>query len=47
MDTGDHGFLDVQNDRFQGAKRLLGELTLRDGKVVWDLNGCAVAPWKE
>lgn len=47
MDTGDYGFLDVQNARFQGTKRLVGELTLRDGKVVWDLNGRAGTPWKE
>ena len=47
MDTGDYGFLDVQNARFQGTKRLVGELTLRGGKVVWDLNGRAGTPWKE
>ena len=47
MDTGDYGFLDVKNALFQGTKRLVGELTLRDGKVVWDLNGRAGTPWKE
>ena len=47
MDTGDYGFLDVQNATFKGTKLLVGELTLRDGKVVWDLNGRAGTPWKD
>jgi dihydroorotase len=39
--TGDFGFLDVRRVRLPGTKKLECELTLRDGRVVWDLNGRA------
>jgi len=39
--TGDFGFLDVQSVRRAADRRLECELTLRDGDVVWDLNGLA------
>ncbi len=38
---GDFGFLDVRRIRLKGDKKLETELTLRAGKVVWDLNGIA------
>lgn len=38
---GDFGFLDVENIRMKGALKLECELTLREGAVVWDLNGLA------
>jgi dihydroorotase len=41
LHTGRFGFLDVDNVRHWGTKRLECELTLRDGQVVWDLNGRA------
>jgi len=47
MDTGEFGFLDVRNAMASGTKLLVGELTLRDGEVVWDLNGRAGVPWQE
>ena len=47
MDQGKFGFLDVNNAVAPGTKLLVGELTLRDGKVVWDLNGRAGVPWEE
>jgi dihydroorotase len=47
QDQGKFGFLDVNNALAYGAKRLVGELTLRDGKVVWDLNGRAGVRWEE
>ncbi|MDR3637089.1 MAG: amidohydrolase/deacetylase family metallohydrolase [Isosphaeraceae bacterium] len=43
--TGEFGFLDVRNLRRNGSKKLECELTLRDGRVVWDLNGRAAAPF--
>jgi dihydroorotase len=46
MDQGKFGFLDVNNAVAPGTKLLVGELTLRDGKVVWDLNGRAGTPWE-
>ena len=41
--TGTFGFLDVAGARMGGTQKLECELTLRDGKVVWDLNGIAAA----
>lgn len=38
---GDFGFLDVAGIKLKGDKKLEAELTLRAGKVVWDLNGIA------
>ena len=44
---GDFGFLDVRRKRLKGNKKLETELTLRAGKVVWDLNGIAAEDFKE
>ncbi len=38
---GDFGFLDVRGKRVSGSQKLETELTLRAGRVVWDLNGLA------
>ena len=46
LDKGRYGFLDAQNRRAMGDKMLVCELTLRDGRVVWDLNGRAGEDWK-
>lgn len=37
--TGDFGFVDAGGNRIMGDRKLVAELTLREGKVVWDLNG--------
>lgn len=47
LETGTFGFLDVRRARFEGTKFLTAELTLRRGRVMWDLNGRAGTPWKE
>lgn len=44
---GDFGFLDVRRKRLKGDKKLETELTLRAGKVVWDLNGIASEDFKK
>ena len=44
---GRFGFLDVGNARFVGDKLLVGELTIRAGQVVWDLNGRASSDWRD
>ena len=36
---GDFGFVDVRGERVNGHRKLEAELTLRAGKIVWDLNG--------
>ncbi len=42
---GDFGFVDSANLRLKGDRKLVGELTLRDGRVVWDLNGITAEDW--
>jgi len=41
LQTGEFGFLDVSGTRLKGKQKLEAELTIRAGKVVWDLNGIA------
>ena len=36
---GKFGFVDAGGNRIEGNQKLEAELTLREGKVVWDLNG--------
>ena len=42
---GDFGFLDVRGGKFKGTQKLEAELTIRSGKIVWDLNGIAAPMW--
>ncbi len=39
--SGDFGFLDANGGKVTGKQRLECELTLRDGKIVWDRNARA------
>jgi dihydroorotase len=45
LEHGHYGFIDMFNTRFDGTSKLTCQLTLRDGKVVYDLNGLASTPW--
>ena len=45
LETGRFGFLDMVNTRLAGTRRLVTELTLKDGKIVYDLNGLQALPW--
>ena len=42
---GDFGFLDVRGTKLKGDRKLEAELTIRGGKIVWDLNGISGAIW--
>lgn len=42
---GDFGFIDVRGTKLKGTQKLEGELTIRAGKIVWDLNGIGVPAW--
>ncbi|MCB0668796.1 MAG: amidohydrolase/deacetylase family metallohydrolase [Saprospiraceae bacterium] len=44
---GDFGFIDTKGLRMSGNQRLECEVTIRDGKVVYDLNGLASPDWDE
>ncbi len=41
MMKGDFGFLDISGEKLKGTQKLVAELTIRAGKIVWDLNGIA------
>ena len=44
LEKGKFGFVD-QTTRLDGTQKLINELTLRDGKVVFDLNGIVRDRW--
>src|SRR5258708_40262794 len=43
--TGKFGFVDMYGARMDGTQKLICELTVRDGKVVYDLNGLTRERW--
>ncbi len=45
MREGDFGFLDVRGTKMKGTRKLEAELTLRAGRIVWDLNGIGSVMW--
>ncbi|HET7696889.1 MAG TPA: amidohydrolase/deacetylase family metallohydrolase [Vicinamibacterales bacterium] len=46
LEKGRFGFVDMYGARMDGTQRLTNELTLRDGRVVYDLNGITRPDWK-
>ncbi|HEX4163939.1 MAG TPA: amidohydrolase/deacetylase family metallohydrolase [Bryobacteraceae bacterium] len=44
---GKFGFLDMDNTKLMGNTRLICQLTLRTGKVVYDLNGVSMDEWDQ
>ena len=45
LETGQFGFIDVSGARLRGNKRFAAELTLKDGRVMWDRNGLSREDW--
>jgi dihydroorotase len=45
LEQGDFGFLDSYGARLRGSQRLTCEMTLRDGKIVYELNGLSRPDW--
>jgi dihydroorotase len=45
LQKGKFGFIDSGGFSFQGTQKLQCELTIRDGKVVYDLNGISRPAW--
>ena len=45
LEKGTFGFVDMYGARMNGTQKLTCELTLRDGKVVYDLNGMTRPDW--
>jgi dihydroorotase len=46
VEKGPFGFIDSAGAGNSGQRRIVAELTLRAGRVVWDLNGRAAENWK-
>ncbi|MEO5953848.1 MAG: amidohydrolase/deacetylase family metallohydrolase, partial [Chloroflexia bacterium] len=46
VEKGKFGYLDNRQQRVMGDQRLTTEMTLRAGKVIYDLNGLASIDWK-
>ena len=47
LERGNFGYLDSQGFRVSGDRKLVCELTILDGDIVWDLNGISGTPYKE
>jgi dihydroorotase len=46
VEQGTFGFLDSAGARNTGSRRIVAEMTVRAGNVVWDLNGRGGQDWK-
>ena len=46
LTEGDFGFTDMYGARLKGRQRFDCEITLRNGKIVFDLNGTSRPDWK-
>ena len=45
IQKGHFGFTDMVNTRVDGSQKLVDELTIKDGRIVYDLNGLEALPW--
>jgi len=45
VEEGHFGFVDTYGARLRGTRKLECELTVRNGRVVWDLNGITREDW--
>ncbi len=45
LEKGRFGFVDQNGARLSGTQKLTAEVTLKDGKIVYDLNGLANPEW--
>jgi len=47
ISKGDFGFTDIAGEKVKGTQKLVAELTIRAGRIVWDLNGISAPEFKE
>jgi dihydroorotase len=47
LQRGTFGFIDVAGGRAAGTQKLEAELTVREGRVLWDLNGISHRNWQD
>jgi len=45
--NGKYGFVDSGGNRIEGDRKFEAELTIRAGRIIWDLNGLAATPYKK
>jgi dihydroorotase len=45
LEKGHFGFTDMVNTRLDGTQKLVDEMTIKDGKIVYDLNGLEALAW--
>jgi dihydroorotase len=45
LQSGNFGFTDMVNTRLDGKQKLICELTIKNGKIVYDLNGISADLW--
>jgi dihydroorotase len=45
VENGKFGFIDQNGARLSGTQKLTAEMTIKDGKIVYDLNGLASPEW--
>jgi dihydroorotase len=44
---GDFGYIDVRRKKVNSSQKLEAELTLRAGRIVWDLNGISMERFED
>jgi dihydroorotase len=47
VDRGTFGYADLAGGKVEGTQRIVPEMTIRAGKVVFDLNARTAVPWRE
>jgi dihydroorotase len=45
LQKGRFGFTDMVNGKVEGNQKLVAEMTIKDGKIVYDLNGLEALAW--
>jgi dihydroorotase len=45
VQKGRFGYTDMLNTKVMGTQRLVAEMTIKDGKIVYDLNGLESMAW--
>ncbi len=45
VNTGKFGFMDAAGYKLEGNKKFEAEMTVRNGRIVWDLNGMSAVGW--
>jgi dihydroorotase len=46
VDHGHFGYADLAGGKVEGTERIVPEMTIRTGQVVFDLNARTAVPWK-